>query len=157
MAFPSPSTPMYEMIENPSQLFQESIKHRSLLNDGLFRFSAVSKSQGLTEGLNCQLIPTVECVRRCQLRPRIVNLHRGKALLGIRDRARIIADGYSKAAQVVLRPPPTGGDQFQRQLVASRQLKVHDHPGIVWDEFVGFWVAMWAVPVSWQTVASPSS
>jgi phosphatidylglycerophosphatase A len=32
--------------------------------------------------------------------------------------------------------------------VASRQLKVHDHPGIVWDEFVGFWITMWAVPVS---------
>ena len=36
--------------------------------------------------------------------------------------------------------------------LASRQLKVHDHPGIVWDEFVGFWLAMWAVPVSWQTL-----
>jgi len=32
--------------------------------------------------------------------------------------------------------------------VASRQLKVHDHSGIVWDEFVGFWITMWAVPVS---------
>ena len=31
---------------------------------------------------------------------------------------------------------------------ASRQLKVHDHPGIVWDEFVGFWISMWAVPAS---------
>lgn len=31
---------------------------------------------------------------------------------------------------------------------ASRQLKVHDHPGIVWDEFVGFWITMWAVPAS---------
>ena len=31
---------------------------------------------------------------------------------------------------------------------ASRQLKTHDHPGIVWDEFVGFWITMWAVPVS---------
>lgn len=29
---------------------------------------------------------------------------------------------------------------------SSRQLKVHDHPGIVWDEFVGFWITMWAVP-----------
>lgn len=29
---------------------------------------------------------------------------------------------------------------------ASRQLQVHDHPGIVWDEFVGFWITMWAVP-----------
>jgi phosphatidylglycerophosphatase A len=33
---------------------------------------------------------------------------------------------------------------------ASAQLKVHDHPGIVWDEFVGFWLTMWAVPLSWQ-------
>ena len=33
--------------------------------------------------------------------------------------------------------------------VASRQLGVHDHPGIVWDEFVGYWITMWAVPVDW--------
>ncbi len=32
---------------------------------------------------------------------------------------------------------------------ASRQLQVHDHPGIVWDEFVGYWITMWAVPVDW--------
>ena len=32
---------------------------------------------------------------------------------------------------------------------ASRQLKVHDHGGIVWDEFVGYWITMWAVPVDW--------
>ena len=32
---------------------------------------------------------------------------------------------------------------------ASRQLEVHDHPGIVWDEFVGYWITMWAVPVEW--------
>jgi phosphatidylglycerophosphatase A len=30
--------------------------------------------------------------------------------------------------------------------IASAQLKTHDHPGIVWDEFVGFWITMWAVP-----------
>lgn len=30
---------------------------------------------------------------------------------------------------------------------ASDQLQVHDHPGIVWDEFVGYWITMWAVPV----------
>lgn len=35
---------------------------------------------------------------------------------------------------------------------ASRQLGVHDHPGIVWDEFVGFWITMWAVPAGWQWV-----
>jgi len=32
--------------------------------------------------------------------------------------------------------------------VASRRLGVHDHPGIVWDEFVGVWIALWAVPVT---------
>ena len=32
---------------------------------------------------------------------------------------------------------------------ASRELQVHDHPGIVWDEFVGYWITMWAVPVDW--------
>jgi len=35
---------------------------------------------------------------------------------------------------------------------ASRELGVHDHGGIVWDEFVGFWITMWAVPLTWQTV-----
>ncbi|MDP5053489.1 MAG: phosphatidylglycerophosphatase A [Congregibacter sp.] len=30
---------------------------------------------------------------------------------------------------------------------ASKALGVHDHPGIVWDEFVGLWIALWAVPV----------
>jgi len=36
--------------------------------------------------------------------------------------------------------------------VASRQLGVHDHPGIVWDEFVGFWIAMAALPVTWTSL-----
>lgn len=31
---------------------------------------------------------------------------------------------------------------------ASRQLEVHDHPGIVWDEFAGLWLALWAVPAT---------
>jgi phosphatidylglycerophosphatase A len=35
---------------------------------------------------------------------------------------------------------------------ASRQLEVHDHPGIVWDEFVGYWITMWAVPLDWAWV-----
>jgi thiamine-monophosphate kinase len=35
---------------------------------------------------------------------------------------------------------------------ASRELGVHDHPGIVWDEFVGFWITMWALPATWQWV-----
>jgi phosphatidylglycerophosphatase A len=29
---------------------------------------------------------------------------------------------------------------------------VHDHGGIVWDEFVGFWIAMAALPITWQSV-----
>lgn len=29
---------------------------------------------------------------------------------------------------------------------AARQLGVHDHSGIVWDEFVGFWITMLLVP-----------
>lgn len=34
----------------------------------------------------------------------------------------------------------------------SADLKVHDHSGIVWDEFAGFFITMIAVPVSWSTV-----
>jgi phosphatidylglycerophosphatase A len=30
---------------------------------------------------------------------------------------------------------------------ASRELGVHDHGGIVWDEFVGLWIALFALPV----------
>ena len=37
---------------------------------------------------------------------------------------------------------------------ASRQLGVHDHGGIVWDEFVGFWITLWALPVGWQWVVA---
>ena len=32
---------------------------------------------------------------------------------------------------------------------ASRDLGVHDHPGIVWDEFAGFWLTMIAAPPGW--------
>lgn len=31
----------------------------------------------------------------------------------------------------------------------AEDLQVHDHPGIVWDEFVGFWITMLAVPTGW--------
>ncbi len=31
----------------------------------------------------------------------------------------------------------------------SRALGVHDHGGIVWDEFVGLWIALIAVPSGW--------
>jgi len=37
---------------------------------------------------------------------------------------------------------------------ASRQLGVHDHGGIVWDEFVGYWITMWAMPASWTWIAA---
>ena len=33
---------------------------------------------------------------------------------------------------------------------ASKALGVHDHGGIVWDEFVGFWITMIAAPEGWQ-------
>jgi phosphatidylglycerophosphatase A len=32
---------------------------------------------------------------------------------------------------------------------ASKDMGVHDHGGIVWDEFVGFWIAMTALPFHW--------
>ncbi len=32
---------------------------------------------------------------------------------------------------------------------AGRELGVHDHPAIVWDEVVGYLVTMTAVPVDW--------
>ena len=34
----------------------------------------------------------------------------------------------------------------------SKALGVHDHPGIVWDEFIGFWLTMVAVPLAWQWI-----
>lgn len=35
---------------------------------------------------------------------------------------------------------------------AADRLGVHDHGGIVWDEFVGFWIAMAVLPVTWQSL-----
>lgn len=35
---------------------------------------------------------------------------------------------------------------------SSRRLGVHDHPGIVWDEFAGFLVTMIAAPAGWVWV-----
>jgi len=32
---------------------------------------------------------------------------------------------------------------------ASRQLQVHDHSGIVWDEIVGYWLTMLLAPPAW--------
>jgi len=33
--------------------------------------------------------------------------------------------------------------------VAGQSLGVHDHGGIVWDEFVGMWLVLVVVPVDW--------
>ena len=31
----------------------------------------------------------------------------------------------------------------------AADLGVHDHGGIVWDEFVGLWIALWLAPTGW--------
>lgn len=36
----------------------------------------------------------------------------------------------------------------------ARDLGVHDHGGIVWDEFVGYWLTMVAAPSGWQWVVA---
>ncbi len=36
---------------------------------------------------------------------------------------------------------------------ASKKLKVHDHPGIVWDEFAGFLITMIGISFSWTNIA----
>lgn len=38
--------------------------------------------------------------------------------------------------------------------VTARQLGVHDHPGIVWDEFVGYWLTMLMAPPGWGWVVA---
>ena len=35
---------------------------------------------------------------------------------------------------------------------SARRLGVHDHSGIVWDEFAGFFLTMLLVPATWATV-----
>jgi phosphatidylglycerophosphatase A len=38
--------------------------------------------------------------------------------------------------------------------VATRDLKVHDHPGIVWDEIVGFFITIFLLPPTfWWIIA----
>lgn len=37
---------------------------------------------------------------------------------------------------------------------AAKSLGVHDHPGIVWDEFVGFWISCIALPAGWPWLLS---
>ena len=34
----------------------------------------------------------------------------------------------------------------------SHDLGVHDHCGIVWDEFVGYWITMWMAPEGWSYI-----
>jgi phosphatidylglycerophosphatase A len=36
--------------------------------------------------------------------------------------------------------------------VVSRDLRVHDHGGIVFDEFVGFWITMFLLPAGWPWI-----
>ena len=35
---------------------------------------------------------------------------------------------------------------------SSELLGVHDHGGIVWDEFVGYWITMLVAPAGWQWI-----
>ena len=35
---------------------------------------------------------------------------------------------------------------------AAKDMQVHDHGAIVWDEIVGFLITMFMVPVSWQSI-----
>lgn len=35
---------------------------------------------------------------------------------------------------------------------AAEDVGVHDHPAIVWDEFVGYFITMFMIPVTWQSV-----
>ena len=34
----------------------------------------------------------------------------------------------------------------------TKALNVHDHPGIVWDEIVGYFITMFMVPKSWMWI-----
>ncbi len=34
--------------------------------------------------------------------------------------------------------------------VVSRKMGVHDHGGVVWDEMVGYWLAVAFIPLQWQ-------
>ena len=34
----------------------------------------------------------------------------------------------------------------------SKDIGVHDHGGIVWDEFVGYWLTMWMAPSGWEWI-----
>lgn len=34
----------------------------------------------------------------------------------------------------------------------TRDIGVHDHGGIVWDEFVGYWITMFMAPAGWMWI-----
>lgn len=34
----------------------------------------------------------------------------------------------------------------------SKDMGVHDHSGIVWDEFVGYWITMFLAPAGWMYI-----
>ncbi|TCS38249.1 phosphatidylglycerophosphatase A family protein [Reinekea marinisedimentorum] len=36
----------------------------------------------------------------------------------------------------------------------SKDMGVHDHGGIVWDEFVGYWITMIALPFHWAWIVA---
>lgn len=36
--------------------------------------------------------------------------------------------------------------------ISARALNTHDHPGIVWDEMVGYWLTMFLAPAGWQWI-----
>ena len=36
--------------------------------------------------------------------------------------------------------------------VTAKDVGVHDHGAIVWDEFAGFFITMFMIPVSWQSI-----
>lgn len=38
--------------------------------------------------------------------------------------------------------------------ITCRHLGRHDHGGVVWDEFVGFWVTMIAAPAGWPWIVA---
>ena len=36
----------------------------------------------------------------------------------------------------------------------SKDMGVHDHGGIVWDEIIGYWIALFAMPFSWVWIVA---
>lgn len=36
--------------------------------------------------------------------------------------------------------------------VTAKAFGLHDHPAIVWDEIVGYWLTMWLSPMHWNSV-----